>query len=185
MHVVQPRISYTELLRSPEDGRRYEIYDGEVFVVPSPLPRHQMASKALLRVLDRYATLTGGIALAAPLDVVFSEYDVAQPDLVFFARDRRHLVDPNVPIRHAPDLAVEMLSPTTADTKRGKKMQLFARYGVREYWIVDPVAARIEVRVLQRDGTYRLDADLTGDATARSPSFEGLSFEAAEIFRLD
>ena len=116
---------------------------------------------------------------------MFSEYDVAQPDLVFFSRDQRHLVDPDIPIRHAPDLAVEVLSPSTAETDPGKKMQLFARYGVREYWIVDPVAARIEVRVLADDGTYTLDDVVVGDATVRSPSFDGLTFQVCEIFSLD
>lgn len=82
MEVVRPRVSYADLERTPEDGRRYELYDGEVFVVPSPLPIHQMVVQAILQLLDRYTTTHGGLVLVAPLDIVLTEFDVVQPDLV-------------------------------------------------------------------------------------------------------
>jgi Uma2 family endonuclease len=138
--VVKPRVSYTDLLHQPEDGRRYEIYDGEVFVVPSPLPLHQIVADNIGRILHEYSTLHGGLAITAPLDIVFSEHNVLQPDLVFFSRGRRQLVKLDEVIRHAPDLVVEVLSPSTESTDRGRKLQTFARFGVREYWIVDPTA---------------------------------------------
>ena len=73
-----------------------------------------------------------GVALAAPLDVVFDEYDVLQPDVLFFRAERRHLVRPDAVTRHAPDVAVEVFSPSTAAADRGRKMRTFARYGVPE-----------------------------------------------------
>ena len=148
--IVQPRISFADLERAPEDGRRYELYDGEVFVVPAPLPRHQVVQHLIADMLRDYAANRGGFAVPSPIDIVFSDYDVLQPDVVFFSADRRHLVDLDRVIRHPPDLCVEVISPSTQETDRGRKMQMFARYGVPEYWIVDPRARRIEVYRLER-----------------------------------
>jgi Uma2 family endonuclease len=136
---VQPRVSYADLERAPEDGRRYELYDGEVYVVPAPMPRHQRVQIRIVEWLDGYAASVGGLVVDAPIDIVFSEYDVLQPDVVFFGASRAHLVDLDRPIRHAPDLCIEILSPSTEATDRGRKLQMFARYAVPEYWIVDPV----------------------------------------------
>jgi Uma2 family endonuclease len=83
--VVRPRVSYSDLERQPEDGRRYEIYDGEVYVVPAPVPLHQRAVGRLYRILDDYAADHGGEVFTSPIDIVFSEYDVIQPDLVYFS----------------------------------------------------------------------------------------------------
>lgn len=145
MKALNPRVSYTDLERWPEDGRRYELYDGEVYVVPSPIPLHQMVSARLHLALDDYTRTHGGIVLYAPLDIVLTDFDVVQPDLLLFVRERQHLVDPRNVTRHAPDLAIEILSPSTAGNDRGRKMQLLARHRVREYWLVDPDAVAIEV----------------------------------------
>jgi hypothetical protein len=98
----------------PEDGRRYELFDGEVHVVPSPLPRHQIISENVAMLLRSYVATHGGTYLTAPIDIVFAEYDVLVPDLVFFVEARKHLVLLDAPIRHPPDLAIEILSPSTA-----------------------------------------------------------------------
>ena len=128
--IVQPRVSFADLERAPEDGRRYELYDGEVFVVPAPLPRHQVVQHLIADMLRDYAAERGGFAVPSPIDIVFSDYDVLQPDVVFFSADRRHLVDLDRVIRHPPDLCVEVISPSTQETDRGRKMQMFARFGV-------------------------------------------------------
>lgn len=179
--VVQPRVSYADLERAPEDGRRYELYDGEVFVVPAPLPRHQISQQLVLEVLRRYAAQHGGFVVVSPIDIVFSDYDVLQPDVVFFRRERQHLIDLDAPIRHAPDLCVEVLSPSTAATDRGRKMQMFARYGVPEYWIVDPGARTIEVHHLV-DAAYIVTAVARDRDRIVSPTIEGLMFGAATVF---
>ena len=155
MKAVRPRVSYADLERAPEDGRRYELYDGEVFVVPAPLPRHQVVALRIYEMLVQYARARGGFAVASPIDVAFSEYDVLQPDVVYFSAGRAHLVDLNQVIRHPPDVCVEVLSPSTAATDRGKKMQMFARYGVPESRIVDPASETIEIYEL-RSGAYGL-----------------------------
>ena len=172
--VVRPRVSYTDLLRQPEDGRRYEIYDGEVFVVPSPLPLHQIVADNIARLLAEYSNVHGGLAITAPLDIVFTEYDVLQPDIVFFSGERRHLVKLDEVIRHAPDLVVEVLSPSTESTDRGKKLQAFARFGVPEYWIVDPRAGATEV--LRLTGTvYVLHSRASRNEVATSAILPELS----------
>jgi Uma2 family endonuclease len=178
---VHPRVSYADLERAPEDGRRYELYDGEVFVVPAPLPKHQIVTLAISDFVRGYAREHGGFAVVSPIDIVFSDYDVLQPDVIYFSPDRAHLVDVNRVIRHAPDLCVEVLSPSTAATDRGKKMQMFARYGVPEYWIVDPAAESLEVYELGA-GAYNLRLRASGDDAVSPRSLPGLTFSAVSLF---
>ena len=181
MQTVPSRVGYGDLANLPEDGRRYEILGGELVVVPSPLPRHQLAVLAVVRVLDGYAAARGGVVLAAPLDVVFDEFDVLQPDVLFFRAERVHLVEPAAVTRHAPDIVAEVLSPSTAARDRGRKMLTFARYGVPECWIIDPVHRGVEIHALER-GAYRLAQSAAGDDVVQSPLLPDLRFRAARIF---
>ena len=134
MKAAYPRVSFADLERWPEDGRRYELYDGEVYELPSRFPLHQMVSAKLHLALAEYVREHGGMVLYAPLDIVLTEYDVVQPDLLLFTRERQHLVNPRKVTRVQPDLAIEILSPGTAANDRGRKMRLLARHGVREFW---------------------------------------------------
>jgi len=182
--VVRPRISFADLERAPEDGRRYELYDGEVFVVPAPLPRHQVVRHLIADMLRDFAGEHGGFAVGSPIDIVFSDYDVLQPDVVFFTAARAHLVDLDRVIRDPPDLCVEVISPSTQDRDRGRKMQMFARFGVPEYWIVDPRLRRVEVYRLDREA-YALLADVAGEGIIESPTITGLVFSPAGLFPSD
>jgi Uma2 family endonuclease len=183
VRTAQPRVSFTDLQHTPDDGRRYELYDGEVRVVPAPIPLHQVVVQNLKRALEAYADAHGGVSFISPIDIVFSEYDVVQPDIVFFSQARRHLIDLHVAIRHRPDLVVEVLSPSTSSHDRGKKLRMFARFGVPEYWIVDPELACLEVHRLER-GTYRLTQTASGDDEVRSVTLEALTFPVGDAFRL-
>ena len=147
MHAARARVSYADLERWPDDGRRYELYDGEVHVVPSPTVLHQIVVARVHRALDDYTRVHGGLAVLAPLDVVLTLFDAVQPDVVLFTHDRQHLVDLRGVARVAPDLCVEVLSSGTEANDRGRKMRLLARHGVREYWLVDAEAAAIEIYV--------------------------------------
>ena len=128
-----------------------------------------------------YGQSHGGIVLISPIDVVFSEFDVVQPDVVFFSRARAHLVKPDAPIRDTPDVAVEVLSPSTAATDRGKKMQTLARYGVPEYWLVDPRAKTVEIYGLA-DEAYVLGQVASIGDVAHSRTLADLSFAVDELF---
>jgi Uma2 family endonuclease len=178
---VRPRVSYADLERAPEDGRRYELYDGEVYVVPAPLPRHQVVQVLTVGGLCRYASEHGGFAVDSPIDIVFSDYDVLQPDVVCFSGARADLVDLDRPIRHAPDLCVEIVSPSTEGADRGRKMQVFARYGVPEYWIIDPATRTIEVYRLDA-GAYALAQRATGEDPVVSLALPDLALRAGAVF---
>ena len=183
MQDVQPRVGYTDLVNMPDDGRRYEIHGGELVVVPSPRFGHQVAVGEIFSLLRAYAHQAGGVALVAPFDIVLDEFDVVQPDVLFFRAERVHLLQPDAVTRHAPDIVVEVLSPSTASIDRGRKMRTFARYRVPEYWIVDPVAGRIEVHALEAS-VYRATQIASGNETVQSVLLPDLTFEAARLFEL-
>lgn len=179
---AQQRVSYADLVRWPEDGRRYELYDGEVYVVPSPLPLHQIVSARLYDVLRDYVRVHGGVVLYAPLDIVLTEYDVVQPDLLFFTREHERLIEPRKVTRHAPDLAIEILSPSTAPNDRGRKMRLLARHSVREYWLVDPEAPAVEVYRLEGN-RFVLVCSASGSQIVESPLPAEVSLRPADLIR--
>ena len=184
MKAAYPRVSFADLERWPEDGRRYELYDGEVYEVPSPLPLHQIASARLHLVLADYVRDHGGIVLYAPLDIVLTEYDVVQPDLLLFTRERQHLINPRKVTRVQPDLAIEILSPGTAGNDRGRKMRLLARHGVREFWLVDPDAVTVEIYAVTGD-QFVLAGMWSNSECVQSPLLPELSFAPADLLTSD
>ena len=180
MEAATPRVSYADLERWPDDGRRYELYDGEVYVVPSPLPLHQIAAARLYDFLSEYCRAHGGIVLFAPLDIVLTDYDVVQPDLLMFGAKRAHVIQPRQVTRQPPDLAVEILSPSTAANDRGRKMRLLAQHGVKEYWLVDPEALRVEIYALEQDA-FGLAAAAAGSERATSKFVPNLTVAPIDL----
>ena len=181
MRATNQRVSFAELQEWPDDGRRYELYDGEVVVSATPFPRHQRVAHHIGAILDDYERRAGGLVFSVPIDIVFSEHNVVEPDVVYFREERRHVVKMLEVTRAAPDLAVEVLSRSTEKTDRGRKMQLLARFGVPEYWIVDPVKNTIEIYVL-RGPAYECVATHDEHQKVHSPTFPDLSFPAARVF---
>jgi Uma2 family endonuclease len=176
-------VSYADLQQMPDDGRQYELYDGAVRVVPSPTNRHQFVLLNLVAVLMEYTQQYGGRLLFAPSDVVFTQYDVVQPDILYFSEARRQLVELDAPTGAAPDLTVEVVSPGTSAHDRVRKQATYARFGVREYWIVDPFEETIEILAL--DGAVYRAAQVTGaGGVAVSPGLSGFRVSAARIFDL-
>jgi len=149
-----PRVSYAELERWPEDGRRYELYDGEVFEIPTPILLHQLVLGRLYVALVEYVRVHGGLVAVAPLDIILTQFDVVQPDIVYFTPERRSLLDVRSRPRIPPDLAIEVLSPGTAANDRGRKLRLLETHGVCEYWLVDVDAPAVEVYLLD-GGRFR------------------------------
>ena len=183
MSAVNPRVSFAELQDWPDTltSVRYELDDGEVIVVTTPFPRHQRVAMHVGHVLHEYERQTGGLVFDSPIDIVFSEYDVVEPDVTFFRTERRHLIDMMAVTRVAPDLVVEVLSRSTEARDRGRKMDLLARFGVPEYWIVDPISNTLEIYArrgveYERVGVYDDQQEVT------SPTLHGLSFSAGRIF---
>jgi Uma2 family endonuclease len=183
-------VSYADLQRMPDDGRQYELYDGEVRVVPSPTNRHQVVLRNLVALFLEYAKEHGGQLLFAPSDVVFTQFNVIQPDLLYFSEARRHLVQLDKPTDVPPDLTVEVISPSTSVHDRSRKQAMCARFGVREYWIVDPMEETIEIFVLDGNAyhltqscglTDRASSAMGAQAVA-SPTIAGLRVLASHIF---
>jgi Uma2 family endonuclease len=181
MQATDRRVTYAELLTWPDDGRQWELYDGEVVLVPSPFPRHQRIAFNIARVLGDHADVSGGVMYHAPLDIVLSGYDVVQPDVLFFRKERRHLVKDWQVTQAAPDLAVEVLSESTESRDRGRKMALLARFGLPEYWLVDPAKNTLEIYLL-RDGVFALAVAAGVSQHVDSPTLGGLSFSASRLF---
>ena len=149
---VKPPVSFADLQRMPDDGNRYELYDGELWVVPSPLPRHQIVSKRMFVALFDWTRRQGGDVFYAPFDIVLSEFNVVQPDLIYFGREAAPRITLDEHVRFPPDAAFEVLSPSTARNDRGRKRDLMARYRVREYWVIDPNVRAVEISQLSDYG---------------------------------
>jgi Uma2 family endonuclease len=181
MQQVRPRMSYADLERLPDDGRRYELYDGVLVEMPSPTLRHQRVGLKIAVLLEEYEHACGGLTVPAPFDIVLTPYDVVQPDVVFFEARRVPGLDMRGPARVPPDLAVEVLSPGTEKNDRGRKMRLLARHGISEYWLVDPIGQTIERYVLEAEA-YVLDGVVSADDEIESRALAGLRAPAARVF---
>ena len=170
-------LTYRDYEALPNDGRRYEIHDGELSVTPSPSFDHQLISSRLyVHVAKWVEAHPGGVVLYAPLDVILSdrpdETSIVQPDILYVAADRMARTSRRG-IEGAPTLAVEILSPSTRTIDRVTKTRLYARYDVPFLWLVDPDARTIEAFVLQ-DGRYALTLVVTGSAPVDLPPFTDL-----------
>lgn len=178
------KLTYDDLLAMPDDGLRHEIIDGVLYVSPSPGTPHQFTVgklyQAIANYLDEHPV---GEVYLAPFDVVFTRHDVVEPDLLFISTARLAvLTERNV--SGAPDLAVEVLSPSTRRVDLTLKRKLFEREGVREYWIVDPVEGTIAVHRRLSDALVP-SAGLSkhaGDVLA-SPLLPGFEVPLARLFR--
>ena len=187
MGTVRPRIPYTyeDYKSLPESmDRRYELLQGELFIVPAPTTDHQRFSRNLEFILFQHVRTHGlGEIFYSPVDVVFGEgraREVAQPDIVFIAAERRAIIT-RPEIAGAPDLVVEILSPGTEERDRNYKRTLYERHGVREYWIVDPDAHSLERHILTATG-YATPERVGESDGFETPLFPGLVIALAEVF---
>jgi Uma2 family endonuclease len=175
------KITYQDYLLLSDADKRYEVIDGRLHMVPSPTPYHQMVSMALAYILaDFVAAHQLGRVFAAPLDVVLSGADVLQPDLLFISNERRHIITA-MNIQGAPDLVIEILSPSTSDRDLTIKRKVYAQYGVPEYWIVSLEARTVELLRLQKGVYETMEVYASGD-TLESLTFQGLGIPLSEIF---
>ncbi|MFL5801563.1 MAG: Uma2 family endonuclease [Roseiflexaceae bacterium] len=168
----------------PDDGKRYEIIDGELFVTTQPHWRHQFICTRLGRLLDEWSERTdAGLTLAAP-GVIFAEDDAVAPDLVWVRRDRLAAVlDEDGKLYAAPDLIVEVLSPGTTNERRDReaKLKLYSSRGVQEYWIVSWQQRQVEVYRRQQ-AVLRLIATLYEQDELASPLLSGFSCRVEQLF---
>ena len=179
MQDTKLKFTYRHYLLLPEGDRR-ELIEGDFYVVPAPSFRHQAISRNLGSVLWAFIRANRlGEMVWAPTDVVLSQESVVQPDILFVSNERRGIIT-EANVSGAPDLVVEILSPSTAERDRELKLDLYARYGVREYWIVDPEAETVEVMELGAEGASRVRRYDGG--SVESALLTGLAISLADVF---
>ncbi|HXG60976.1 MAG TPA: Uma2 family endonuclease [Planctomycetota bacterium] len=176
---ARKRYSSADLWKFPEDGNRHEIIRGEWIMTPPPNVPHQTVVLNIQVLLANHVRPRRlGRVLGAPVAVILSEKDAVQPDVLFVSRERAARVRKDA-VRGAPDLVVEVLSPSTAAVDRGRKLALYDKAGVREYWIVDPADRTVEIH--QFLPTRRLRVFQKGQSFEPSV-LPGLSVKVSEIF---
>ncbi len=174
-------LTYDDLVQMPDDGQRYEIIDGELIVSPAAIANHQRVLKRLVRVFDDFANATGsGEVFFAPFDVQLGYHDIVEPDLLFIASDQGRVPGEQHKFEGAPVLVLEVISPSSRQTDRVRKMALYARSGVLEYWIADPEHRTLVVNFLEGQTYVSVSPDSGGRLASRVLS--GLRVDPAEVF---
>ena len=175
------KFTYEDYLKTSDD-ERYELLDGELIIMPAPSIAHQHVAMKLGTRLDTFVEGGNlGVVYSAPTDVVLSETDVVQPDLLFISLEWAHIVTP-ANIQGAPDLIVEIRSDSIAERDETLKRKLYAERGVKEYWLVDPESMTITVLCLG-EGGYAEEAAPSMGQTLTSPTLESFSVNLDEIFQ--
>jgi Uma2 family endonuclease len=176
--VSKTRMTAAEFFELPETNQPTELIDGEVIVSPSPLYQHQFSSGRLYTLL--LTLIPNGVVLYAPMDVHFDEINVVQPDILWIAENSQ-CVQIDQRLFGPPDLIIEIFSPGTLRYDRREKYELYERFGVREYWMVDPVGQFVEVCVWA-NGIYRRQGVYGPDDSFTSPALGGKTVELKGIF---
>jgi Uma2 family endonuclease len=181
--VRSTQLTYEDYLLFPDDGKRHEIIDGDHYVTPAPKTKHQKVSFNLTVALGSFVKERGlGLLFTAPCDVIFSDENIVQPDLLFVSSGRAAIVTEDN-IRGAPDLVVEIISETTRKKDEVTKRKLYDRFGVQEYWIVDPELEIVKIlRRAQQDFARALELSKEANDVLTTELFPGFALALAEIF---
>ena len=178
------KLTYDDYVQFPDDGKRHELIDGEHFVTLTPNRKHQSVSANVLGLiwshLQRHPV---GRVFAAPFDVILSTFDVVEPDLLYLSQQRLSEIETSPWVKGAPNLVVEIGSPSTRKRDATLKRDLYERFGVEEYWIVDPEVDTIDV-YRRIEGRYERAFHLTleRDDVLTTPLLAGLELPLAKIF---
>jgi Uma2 family endonuclease len=179
------KLTYDDFVHFPDDGKRHELIDGEHYVTPSPNTRHQ-------RIVGNIYLLIGvwlesrpiGQMFLAPYDVVFSEFDVVEPDLLYLSNERAVEVITPLHARGVPELVIEIASKGTRKRDETIKRRLYERAGVSEYWLVDPEVDAIRIYRRQNDRFARpLELSRAAGDVLTTPLLSGLEMPLAGIFK--
>lgn len=184
LKIVDPLITIYDLEATPDDGNIYELFEGELSVAKAPSLKHQ-------ELIGRFATILYNYLDANPIGrvwitpgVIFDEYNSANPDLVFIAKERIPQIASGIHIVGAPDLAIEIMSPGSENVRRDQvvKRQTYARFGVKEYWVVEPIVEVVEISRLQENVLASVGVFRNADEIS-SPLLPDLSFTVKDVFR--
>lgn len=180
--VAEPiRLNYHDFCALPDDGKRYEILDGDLYMSPSPRTVHQRVLVRLGRLLsDHVDGKRLGEVFFAPFDVILSDNDIVEPDLIFVTDANRSIITEDN-IRGAPDLLIEVLSRTRPELDTRDKRAIYARCGVPFYWIVDPHKRRVvELQLVEK--AYATVAELSEKDTFKPRLFPELTIPLQRIW---
>jgi Uma2 family endonuclease len=179
------KFTYEDYLLFPEDGKRHELIDGEHFMTPAPSTKHQRILGNLFLAFGTFLKEHKiGEIFVAPCDVVLSDLDVVEPDLLFISSGRSSIItEKNV--QGPPDLVIEILSESTRKTDEVIKRKLYEGHGVSEYWVVDPELETIKVYRMKDQGYIRAaELSLEMKNTLATPLLPGLQIPLTEIFEV-
>ena len=178
------KLTYDDFLLFPDDGQRHELIDGEHYVTPSPNMKHQAVSGNLYFMIRSWLEQHPvGRIFYALFDVVFTKFDIVEPDLLYLSHSRAAQFLTEKHVTGAPDLVVEIASPGTKKRDETIKLRLYERTGVSEYWVVDPLVETIRV-YRNQEGHFGQPLELTSKAgdVLTTPQFDGLELPLRKIF---
>ena len=174
------KITYADYLKI-DDNNRYEIFNGELCMVPAPSTDHQGISINLGSLIWKFVKNKNlGKVFEAPTDVVFDDDEVFQPDIVFIKSENQHIIRKSA-IKGIPDLIVEIVSPSSAFYDTVEKKEVYGKYGVKEYWLIFPDEKVIEIFTLEKGG-YREFCKSKKKGTVKSNVLEGLEIDSKDVF---
>ncbi|MCF6149712.1 MAG: Uma2 family endonuclease [Candidatus Kuenenia sp.] len=178
--IEKKKYTYEDYVKISED-KRYELIDGELLMTPSPITRHQRISRKIEFMLEKFIVENNlGEVFDAPYDVYLDETNVVQPDILFVSKDRLNIIGEKN-IQGAPDLVIEIVSENSAYRDIVLKKGLYARFGVKEYWIVIPETEEIEIYILE-ENHYQIFKAFMKNESLKSPILKGLKMELKNIF---
>lgn len=178
---VRVPYTYEHYRLLPDDGRRYEVIGGDLYVSPSPTSMHQTISRRLMYRLMTVLEQTGhAVVFNAPMDLILGDTTIVQPDLIIVSASRKHIISERG-IEGVPDVVVEILSPSTRANDVILKRGAYARCGIPEYWVVDPETSRVEVLRLG-EADYELVMRYDRASTLLSPAFAEVQIDLAQVF---
>ncbi len=179
--VIEKKIyTYEDYLKTPDD-ERYELIEGDLMMTPAPSIKHQRVSRKLAFVLENFVMSHElGELFYAPCDVFLDDKNVVQPDILFISKERLNIIGEKN-IQGAPDLAIEITSQSTAYRDLALKKKLYAKYGVKEYWIVDPMQDTVEVYLL-KNSAYTLERAYEKSGVLELDCLKPLKIDLSKIF---
>lgn len=178
-----PLLTIDDLTALPDDGNTYELIEGELIVSSSPTLKHQRVIVNLTTLIKNYLDLTPiGEVFSTP-GVIFDRHNAVIPDIVFVTNEQLERIGAESHIRLAPALAVEVVSPGHENARRDRvrKLKVYGKFGVGEYWIADPEARTVEI-YRPAGGALALVATVGGDEEITSPLLPGFACKASRVF---
>lgn len=179
--VEKRKYTYEDYIKTPDDVR-YELIEGDLIMTPSPVTRHQRISGRLFAQIFTYVNEHNlGEVFAAPFDVHLDDENVVQPDILFISKDRLSIIGERN-VLGAPDLIIEILSEATAYRDTIQKKKLYARFGVKEYWIVAPDDRLVEIYYLKDEREYQLLKTYFEKDIIESQAIRSLKIDLNRVF---